>query len=81
MPDQQRDTHRLPHRIRTRRLQPGIDLGMGSLELVPHLLLGPPGDLPPQPTPVRPVPKRDRPDVPTPPGIEEDRVPTVTRDA
>ena len=39
--------HRTAHRVPGRRPDPGIQLGVQRLELVPDLLLGPAGDLPP----------------------------------
>jgi hypothetical protein len=45
-------------------MQAAVELSVQRLELVPDLLLGPAGDLAPEPLPIRPEAKRDRPDVP-----------------
>jgi hypothetical protein len=68
-------------RVRSRRVQAAVELGVGRLELVPDLGLGLTGDLAPDPLAVRAEANRDRPDEAVLRRIEVDRVLAVTATA
>ena len=68
-------------RVRGRRMQAAVELGVRRLELVSDLRLGPAGDLAPDSFPVRPEADRDRPDVAVLRRVEVDRVLAVTATA
>ena len=73
--------HRLPDRVRGRRMQAAVKLGVQRLELVPHLRLGPAGDLAADPLAVRPEAERDRTDIPVLGRVEVDCVLAMTATA
>jgi hypothetical protein len=62
-------------------MQAAIELGVGRLQLVPDLGLGPPGDLTPDPLAVRPEAYRDRSDIAVLRRVEVDSVLAVTATA
>ena len=70
--------HRAPDRVPGERPDPGIQLGVQHLELVPDSLLGPARDLPPKTLPISGVTERDGPDIPVLRRLEVDRVLAVT---
>jgi len=68
-------------RVRGRRVQAAVELGVRRLELVPDRGLGTAGDLAPDPLPVWAEANRDRPDVAVLRRIEVDRIFAVTTTA